>query len=312
LLSLNRIWDAADHNAFTDLTRFQDAWYCTFREGENHVGTDGRVRVIRSDDGADWQSAALFEEAGVDLRDPKLSIAPGHRLMVVMGGSVYQGKDLVGRQPRVAFSGDGTEWTTPERILSNGHWLWRVTWHDGKAYGVSYLAPLAGQVGEWRLELVVSHNGVDFKPLTTFDIPDRPNETTLRFLEDGTMVALVRREAGTKHAWIGTSPAPYTDWTWNETDFQVGGPNFVVLPDGQWWAGSRLYTETREGRRTVLCTMTKDVLAPVLELPSGGDSSYPGFVWHDGLLWMSYYASHESKTSIYLAKIRLPKISIPR
>ena len=45
---------------------------------------------------------------------------------------------------------------------------------------------------------------------------------------------------------------------------------------------------------------------PVLTLPSGGDTSYPGLVWHDGLLWMSYYSSHEGKTSIYLAKIKLP------
>ena len=25
-------------------------------------------------------------------------------------------------------------------MLSDGEWLWRVTWHDGKAYGVSYNA----------------------------------------------------------------------------------------------------------------------------------------------------------------------------
>ena len=45
---------------------------------------------------------------------------------------------------------------------------------------------------------------------------------------------------------------------------------------------------------------------PVLTFPSSGDNSYPGFVWHDGLLWMSYYSSHEGKTSIYLAKIKVP------
>lgn len=43
----------------------------------------------------------------------------------------------------------------------------------------------------------------------------------------------------------------------------------------------------------------------MLKLPSGGDSSYPGMVMHNGLLWMSYYSSHEGKTSIYLAKIAL-------
>jgi hypothetical protein len=28
-------------------------------------------------------------------------------------------------------------------------------------------------------------------------------------------------------------------------------------------------------------------------------------VWHEGLLWTSYYSSHEGKSAIYLAKVRL-------
>ena len=44
---------------------------------------------------------------------------------------------------------------------------------------------------------------------------------------------------------------------------------------------------------------------PVLTLPSGGDTSYAGMVWHDGLLWVSYYSSHEGKTAIYLARVKL-------
>ncbi len=50
----------------------------------------------------------------------------------------------------------------------------------------------------------------------------------------------------------------------------------------------------------------KGLLTEFLKLPSGGDTSYPGLVWHDGLLWVSYYSSHEGKSSIYLAKVRLP------
>ena len=52
--------------------------------------------------------------------------------------------------------------------------------------------------------------------------------------------------------------------------------------------------------------MSRDGYEPVLTLPSGGDTSYPGLVWHDGLLWMSYYSSHEGKSAIYLAKVKLP------
>jgi hypothetical protein len=44
---------------------------------------------------------------------------------------------------------------------------------------------------------------------------------------------------------------------------------------------------------------------PVLTLPSGGDTSYAGMVWHGDLLWVSYYASHEGKTAIYLARVKV-------
>ena len=55
----------------------------------------------------------------------------------------------------------------------------------------------------------------------------------------------------------------------------------------------------------VLARMTPTSYEPVLWLPSGGDCSYPGMVEHEGLLWMSYYSSHEGKTSIYLAQIEV-------
>ena len=51
--------------------------------------------------------------------------------------------------------------------------------------------------------------------------------------------------------------------------------------------------------------MSRDSYKPVLTVPSGGDCSYPGLVWRDNLLWMSYYSSHEGKTSVYLAKIKI-------
>jgi hypothetical protein len=46
LVESRRIWDKAPHNAFTDLIRFKDRWYCVFREGKGHVSPDGALRVI--------------------------------------------------------------------------------------------------------------------------------------------------------------------------------------------------------------------------------------------------------------------------
>ena len=302
LLSLNKIWDSASHNAFTDLIRFQDKWYCSFRESEAHVGGDGKTRILVSQDGDAWQSAALLEESGIDLRDPKLCVTPDGRLMCVMGGSVYRGKDFLGRQPRVSFSANGLEWSAPERILEEGDWLWRVTWHKGRAYGMTYKLFDKNQP-ERILELMTGDDGVHFDRITYLTVPDKPNETTLRFLDDDRMIALVRREAGDTVGWIGVSAPPYTQWDWKQTAYRLGGPNFIQTPDGRFWAGTRYY-----GKETgfFLCRMTLNGLEPALLLPSGGDCSYPGMVWHDGLLWMSYYSSHEGKSTIYLAKMRLP------
>jgi hypothetical protein len=299
LVSVTKIWDRAPHSAFTDLLRWREKWYCVFREAEGHVGGDGKLRVLESADGKSWQPVALIAEEGIDLRDPHLSITPDNRLMVVAGGSVYRGtKTLMGRQPRVAFSKDGRTWTPTERVLSEGDWLWRVTWHEGRAYGVSY-----GTDGkDWSLKLVRSSDGIKYEQITMLDIPGRPNETTLRFLPDGEMLALVRREGSNTFGWIGTSRAPYRDWKWQETKHRLGGPNFIRLPDGSLWASSRNYPG---GARTVVGRMTRDGYEPALTLPSGGDTSYAGLVWHEGLLWVSYYSSHEGKSSIYLAKVRL-------
>ncbi len=141
VISVERIWDRADHNAFTDLVQFRDHLYCVFREGSGHIpGRNGVIRVIRSTDGMNWQSVALLEEPHFDLRDPKISETPDHRLMVTMGASKYHGADRIGIDSRVAFSdAEGNHFTPPQtvrlpmQILTGFDWLWRVTWHDGWA-----------------------------------------------------------------------------------------------------------------------------------------------------------------------------------
>jgi hypothetical protein len=297
LLHVLKIWDRAPHNAFTDLARFRDRWYCTFRQADRHVhGQDGQIRIIISEDGQHWRSVALLAKQGIDLRDPKLSVTPDNRLMVLAGGSVYDGNQLTTRQSRVAFSTDGQTWSPLQPILSEGEWLWRVTWHRGQAYGVSMHL-------DHSLSLVASRDGLRYDQLCSLDVPGVPNETTLRFAANDELIALVRREGGNKNAWIGRSKSPYLKWRWHETGHRVGGPNFIILPNGDMWAAGRSYVGDEV---TVLSRFGPERYEPVLTLPSGGDTSYPGMVWHQGVLWLSYYASHEGKTSIYLAQIALP------
>jgi len=322
LVSVAKIWEEGPHNAFTDLIRFGDRWYCSFREADAHVGGDGKCRVLTSADGKTWESASLVGEKGVDLRDPKLSITADGRLMMVMGGSYYEGKTLKGRHPRVSFSRDGILWSEPKKILEAEEWLWRVTWQNGTAYGLTYNATArttpeaknaanTGKVppgpADWKLKLVSSADGEKFNLVTSLDVPGHPNESTLRFLPDGRMVALIRREGGDKSGWVGISKAPYKEWSFKPLPRRIGGPNFLQIPDGRLIAVTRDY---EPAVKTVVSVLDPEAgtLEDVLTLPSGGDTSYAGLVWHQGLLWVSYYSSHEDdkKSRIYLAKVKLP------
>ena len=294
LESVKRIWGYAPHNAFTDLIRFQYRWWCVFREAVGHDSPGGIVRVLTSGAGAVWESAATVVEGDIDLRDPKLSVMPDGRLMLLMGGSVYDDcGEYLTRAPRVSFSKNGFKWSAPRRVLAEDHWLWRATWHGDTAYSLSKL----GEGEEPRRGFLYSStDGIEWDWITEFKLPG-VSETTLRFLPDGEMVALVRP------GYIGKSRPPYREWSFCETADRIGGPNFIRLPDGSLWGSGRLFTA--DGPRTVLARMTTSSYEPVLTLPSGGDTSYAGMVWHDDLLWMSYYSSHEDGTGVYLAKVRL-------
>jgi len=299
LVESHKIWDAAPHNAFTDLARFHDKWWCVFREGKGHVSPDGKVRVLRSDDGAKWDSAALLTSTDGDLRDPKITITPGDRLMLT-AAIAYPPDAKVKHQSVVYFSSDGTSWQGPVMVGDPNMWLWRVTWHKGKACGVGY-----DTSGEKFVRLYESSDGRAFRPLVSrlFD-QEHPNETSLLFLPDDTALCLLRRDGPKGTGLLGSAKRPYTDWTWKDSGTKIGGPHMIRLPDGRLVAGVRLYDG---GARTAITSIDPQTgkLTELLRLPSGGDTSYPGLVWHDKLLWISYYSSHEAKTSIYLAKAKI-------
>jgi hypothetical protein len=309
-IEVKKIWDQAPHNAFTDLAYWHDRFTCAFREGRSHVSTDGKIRILRSRDAAAWDSAALVELTGFDLRDAHLSVTPDDRLML-LGGAAPREKDGQSAPTGsfVAFSKDGVEWTQPRIVSEPGRWLWSVTWHEGRAYGVSY--PASQSQGEPFLSLLASEDGRAFKPVVERLYGEGfPNEAALRFTSGGACYALVRRDAQGQvpcSAILGVSSGDFTKWEWHDlgTDFNgFGGPNFLQLPGGQWLAAGRMH---QDGAHTALCQLdvTEHRMTKLLKLPSGGDTSYPGLVWHDGLLYLSYYSSHEGKTSIYLAKIKI-------
>jgi hypothetical protein len=129
----------------------------------------------------------------------------------------------------------------------------------------------------------------------------------LRFDDEGTMYCLQRRDGNPPHnsAFLGISAPPYKKWQWHDLKLHLGGPNFIQIPDGRWIAAGRILHGNDHKTEIAWLDVEQKSLQPILELPSGGDTSYPGLVWHDDLLWVSYYSSHEGKANIYLAKAKI-------
>jgi hypothetical protein len=299
LLEARKIWDTAPHNAFTDLVRFQNRWYCVFREGKGHVSPDGAIRVLSSPDGGAWTSQALLTHPRADLRDPKITVTPKQELMLT-GAAAWHQPAPSKHQTLAWFSEEGSQWGEPVEVGEPNMWLWRVSWQGDIAYGIGY-----DTTGEKFIRLYQSRDGIKFEPLVGRLFEDgSPNETSLQFLADQTALCLLRRDGNPGTGQLGIALPPYKEWTWKDLGVKIGGPHWVRLPDGRQVAAVRLYDRTV---RTALCwvDVQAGTLREFLSLPSGGDSSYAGLVWHENLLWVSYYSSHEGKTSIYLAKVRM-------
>lgn len=320
--SVTMISDSADHNAFTDLIMYKRNFYCVFRESDAHVpgqkGILGNIKVIKSKKGLEWETMAILSSDKYDLRDPKLSILPDGRLMILMGGSEFDKGQLKAQLSHVSFSSDGVIFTDPQpvsidsTIRSKYDWVWSITWKDTVGYAALYQINLPG--GKWNVALMKTYDGISYEPLLNWNVGPRPCEARIRFAPDERMIVIVRRESG-GNGILGISPPPYTEWTWHDLSMKLGGPNFLVISNEEILIGSRIFTQREVGQRIGYISekdrtgifLANDIgeIRKVIELPSGGDTSYPGMLIYKNYLYVTYYSSHDGKAKIYFAKARL-------
>ncbi len=302
LVESKRVWDKAPHNAFTDLLFHKEKWYCVFREGSAHVSPDGSIRVLTSPDGDQWESLALITHDIEDLRDAKITVTQEGNLMI--NGAGMQEHKPIRYQSFSWFSeDDGKTWSKENPIGDYGFWLWRASWHKGKSYTMGYETNRDRDLRTTRFYR--SDDGKSYETLIPeVNLPNGVGEDTILFLEDDSALCIFRHETGDKMGFLGKAKPPYDQWEWSAMNKRIGGPNMIQLPDGRIIAAVRLYDG---GARTSLCWLDPKsaTLTECLKLPSGGDTSYAGMVFKDDLLWVSYYSSHEEKTCIYLAKVKL-------
>ena len=302
LISVDKVWDKAQHNAFTDLTCFNHALYMVFREGVDHVSAEGALRLLRSDDGGKvWVSAGLFELKERDLRDGKLAVFNDE--LLVFGAGPIREPEPKALKSYVWRSSDGRKWSDSVKIVKDNEWLWRITPFQNSLYGVAYFP----NEQDGYVALYQSLNGVDYQAIVPkLSQAGFVNESGLVFDKDKHAHCLLRRDplfGAEQNALLGIAKPPYQDWSWLELDSRIGGPVSFLYKDRH-LAVVRLYDESVRTSLVEIHEMTGEI-EELLSLPSGGDTSYAGVVLEKNILKVSYYSSHEGKTAIYFAVINL-------
>ena len=273
LVDVRKIWDLAAHNAFTDLIRFENDWFCVFREGTHHISPDGKIRILTSQDGFEWKPGALLSIPGSDLRDPKITVTPSRKLMI-NAAAAYDASASIRHQSLAWFSQDGFEWSPPEKIGEPNFWIWRIAWNGEVAYGVGY-----STVQPMMTRLYSSRDSILFEPVVERMFGEGfPNEAAIAFQKNGSAICLQRRDdpqAAT--AQLGMARAPYRHWNWKDLGVRIGGPAILTLPDGRIVAAVRRYGEEPWTSLNWLDPVRGEI-SEFLALPSEGTPATPACV----------------------------------
>jgi hypothetical protein len=297
LLWVNRAWKAGKHNAFTDLCYFRQRYYLVFRQASSHHSKDGVLRIMNSVQGKKWRTVAVLQNPVADLRDGKLTVTPDGKLQL-LAAAAFHDKTQQAYQSYLWHSTDGKTWPEPQAVGEAEYWVWRLSWLRDQAYAVAYKCG-----SDRHIRLYQQKASAQFEVIAPRIYAEGyANEAALLFDNQDTAWCLLRKDPD--HGQLGHSLPPYTHWQWLDIGCRIGGPQAIFTADGKMLAVVRLYNETV---RTSLVTLDQSTgeLTEIMALPSGGDTSYAGMVLQQNKLLISYYSSHQGRSSIYTALLRI-------
>jgi hypothetical protein len=332
--SVRRVFYNGEHNAFTDLCRFQGRLYLTFRScPDGHmVHPTAFILVLRSpDSGLTWEpvhrfSVHRFSVKYRDTRDPHFLVFRDR--LFVYTGTWYSGPgtikpeayDLNQHLGFAAWSDNGTNWHSPIMLEGTfGHYIWRAASWGGKAYLCGRRKPefeisARGEPENVQSLMLESDDGLVWQKRAHFQ-ETAGDETAFLFEPDGSVLG-VGRHGGGKNAQLLRSKPPYTEWERKDLGCSIGGPLLTRWGERVLVGGRK--TSPGQGPKTSLWWLAEDQLKQCAELPSAGDNSYPGFIeLSPARALVSYYSSHEKDssgkliTAIYLADLTLKPSRTP-
>ena len=318
--NVRRAFHNGEHNAFTDLCRYRDRFYLTFRSCPDGHGVhpSSSIIVLTSDDAQNWRQVHRFSVPRRDTRDPHFLVFKDK--LFVFTGTWYCGEtspdsyDMNQHLGYGMWSGDGVMCSEPAmREGAYGHYIWRADVYGDRAYlcGRRKREFMETRTREERdpvveSALLASDDGLVWHKVGLFQ-EEYGDETAFLFEDDGSITA-VARSGGGRNAQLCLLTSPRAEAERIDLGRYIGGP-LLARWAGRYVVGGR---KTVGGpAKTSLYWLAEDALNEFAELPSGGDNSYPGLVaLSPQRAIVSWYSSHESEagrsiTAIYLADLTM-------
>lgn len=305
LLSAKPIWKTSGGVTSTDLTEFNDRWYCVFTE-LSPKSAARQLHVISSEDGNHWQTTAQIPcvTASRGRPKPRFSVTPDDRLMLVATGSeeyvsatnadgtVSKG---IGVQSRVWTSENGKQWQAPKVFAERHYNVTSLASHKGGVYSLSH-GCICGSAQTIRIG-----NDVMRPYVHTFS-GFFPGDGSLIFSREFAFCLMSRSG---KTGIIGKSNSHYDEWQWDDVGIRISHPGLQRLRDGRIVAVVGLFGGDE---RTSLCWFDDSTgkLTEALKLPVKGRVPTGQALGQEQQLWISYQGDTDEGRAIFLAKTDLP------
>jgi len=338
-----------------DVVEFDGSRYLAVRTSLTHFASElTKMIVFRSDDaGINWATEVVVDR-DLDVREPRFLVLNGRLFLYFFEAGTNPLAFEPGRILAMNRETNGS-WTTPKVISPDDYVVWRTKTVDGVPYMVRYRGGEDSyKPGEASIdvELLTTDDGYDWRPVN----PDRPvvhtggaGETDFAFAVDGKLWAIMRNEAGENGTFgsllCSAPPDDITNWTCTSDPRKFDSP-LVFSHNGDVWILARRQVANegrydlgaswlpRDGQLLVnqaaywftpkrLALWKVDTQANkvdwVVDLPSRGDTAFPGIVWtgpnsllvynyssppgDDSIAWV---AGQLGPTNIYVTPITFP------
>lgn len=316
------VWTVVDdgrHNAFTDLLYWRDRFWLAYVSSPSHFASKrSRIVILNSTDAKTWKRVAQLSGRGEDIRDPKLAIINDHLTLYALLNKRFDPEPY---KTIMSHSNDGMSWSSFQDLTPEGWLIGRPVTCDQE----TWFAP-AHRIDRGTASLFCSRDGVYWEMRGTIHTGDGADETAVQFSPDGQMLAVSRLEAGGGifgHPEAGTeisrASAPYRSWTslgrsritrldgpalvqHNAQVYAIGRRQLEVAGPLR-WQGSAL------GRKRCAIFHVEQhtgELIHLTDLPSAGDTSYPGAVVMGGRMFISYYTNAIRRDPPWIIGMLLP------